>query len=125
MNKNILLDSDVITWLLRDKNEIVEKFRTVILNNTLFVTPVTVAEIFSGARKDELRKIHEFFELVRVIEINFEIGKLAGEFIQQFSRSHSVEIADALIAASSKYYELKLWTLNTKHYPMLNKTSLF
>ncbi|MEW6701152.1 MAG: type II toxin-antitoxin system VapC family toxin [Bacteroidota bacterium] len=125
MNKNILLDSDVIIWLLRDKKEIVEKFRTVILNNTLFVTPVTVAEIFSGARKDELKKIHEFFDLVRVIEINFEIGKIAGEFIRQFSKSHSVEIADALIAASSKYYELKLWTLNTKHYPMLNNAALF
>ena len=33
-------------------------------------------------------------------------------------KSHSVELGDALIAACASSTDLKLWTLNKKHYPM-------
>lgn len=39
--------------------------------------------------------------------------------MKTYQKSHSVELADALIASSTVYYRLKLWTLNRKHYPML------
>ena len=46
-----------------------------------------------------------------------KIGKVVGFFINKYRKSHSVELADALIAACVKVKELKLWTLNKKHYP--------
>jgi hypothetical protein len=39
-------------------------------------------------------------------------------YIARYSRSHGVEIADALVAAAAATTGLRLWTLNRKHYPM-------
>ncbi|MFH1436826.1 MAG: type II toxin-antitoxin system VapC family toxin, partial [Pseudomonadota bacterium] len=46
------------------------------------------------------------------------IGKKAGQYLKEFNKSHGLEIADALIAASASHYRMQLWTLNTRHYPM-------
>lgn len=35
--------------------------------------------------------------------------------------SHNVTLADALVAACSRVNNLKLWTMNKKHYPMLEE----
>jgi predicted nucleic acid-binding protein len=41
------------------------------------------------------------------------------------SPSHNVTLADAVIAAVTVYYDLILWTLNRKHYPMLSEEQFF
>jgi predicted nucleic acid-binding protein len=45
-------------------------------------------------------------------------GRRAGAYLARFSRSHGLEIADALVAAAAATSGLKLWTLNRRHYPM-------
>jgi len=35
-----------------------------------------------------------------------------------FAKSHSVELGDALIAATASAHGLELWTRNRRHYPM-------
>jgi predicted nucleic acid-binding protein len=45
-------------------------------------------------------------------------GRRAGDYLRQYRRSHGLEIADALIAASSVENKARLWTRNRKHYPM-------
>lgn len=42
--------------------------------------------------------------------------------MRQFLRSHSVEVAYALIAASALLHHAELWTRNRKHYPMKDLT---
>ena len=39
-------------------------------------------------------------------------------YLRQYGKSHGVEIADALIAASAVANRATLWTRNRKHYPM-------
>ncbi len=51
------------------------------------------------------------------MELNKEIGKIAGQIVNKYGKSHGVKLADAFIAASSEYYNYKLWTLNINHYP--------
>lgn len=43
---------------------------------------------------------------------------MAGEYIRRYRKSHSVELGDALIAASAVVSGAALWTRNRKHYPM-------
>lgn len=38
--------------------------------------------------------------------------------MRQFAKSHRLELADALIAATASIHKLKLWTRNRRHYPM-------
>jgi predicted nucleic acid-binding protein len=57
-----------------------------------------------------------------IINIDKADGKLAGEFMRIFNKSHSVQSADAMVAAAAKLHDLKLWTNNKKHFPMLKKS---
>ncbi|MCY7410161.1 MAG: hypothetical protein LH473_07800 [Chitinophagales bacterium] len=50
---------------------------------------------------------------------------LRGEYLKKFQNSHGVQLGDTLIGAASEVYDLKLWTLNKKHYPMLKQLALY
>ena len=123
-NKGVLIDSDIIIWLLRGDSKITGKLKKLYEEYFLFTTPITVAEIYAGVRKNEEKIVAEIFQSIEVLTINKEIGVLAGEWINKYGKSYSVELADALIAASTNIYDLKLWTMNIKHYPMLKKDHL-
>jgi predicted nucleic acid-binding protein len=38
--------------------------------------------------------------------------------LRRYRKSHGVELADALIAATAVAHSAMLWTRNRKHYPM-------
>jgi predicted nucleic acid-binding protein len=50
--------------------------------------------------------------------IDHETGKLAGEHLRKFARSHGLKIADALIAAAASRHGAALWTRDRARYPM-------
>lgn len=124
-NSGILLDSDVIIRFFRGKEDIVSAIHKVIIHSNIYVTPISIAEIYAGARPKEEKIINAFFSLIDTVDITYTTGKLAGEYLNKYSKSHNVEIADSLIAATSTNFSLKLWTLNRKHYPMINKNEFF
>jgi hypothetical protein len=45
---------------------------------------------------------------------------MAGFFKRDYQPSHGTGIADALIAATAEVHEMRLVTLNEKHFPMLD-----
>ena len=52
------------------------------------------------------------------IPIDGDTGRQAGDFLRQYSKSHHLDLGDALIAATASIHKLKLWTRNRRHYPM-------
>jgi len=54
-----------------------------------------------------------------------KIGKLAGDFLHQYAKTHAVTMADALVGAAAKVNLFKLWTMNKKHYPMFERSEYF
>jgi predicted nucleic acid-binding protein len=115
----ILLDSDVIIEWLRGHPPYVEQIATLIEQHAeLFWTSVSVAEIYAGLRKNEEEVVANLFLLLEPVEITIEIGKKAGRYLNAYSKSHGVELGDALIASCATTEGLELWTLNKKHYPM-------
>ena len=124
-NKGILLDSDIIIWFLRGKTDIVTKINNLIIKNNLYVSPISIAEIYAGARPKEEKFINAFFSLIETISIDSSTGKLAGSYLNKYSKSHNIEIADSFIAATALNYSLKLWTLNKKHYPMIKQNEFY
>jgi predicted nucleic acid-binding protein len=115
----ILLDSDVIIAWLRGYHPF-SKLIPELLDegNALGWTPVSVAEIFAGVRKAEEQQVSNLFLILETVPLSVEIGKKAGYYLQAYSRSHNVELGDALIAAAACLNRKPLWTLNQKHYPM-------
>lgn len=116
----VLLDSDVVIEILRQRNpSILSQWSELAGSDAaILISPVTVAEIEAGARPPELKEINLFFSQLECASIDEQIGKLAGELMRRYSRSHNLELADALIAATSIRRHAALWTRNRKHYPM-------
>jgi hypothetical protein len=116
---DIILDSDVIIAWLRGSESVAGAVMNLLESgHNLLWTPVSVAEIFAGARKTESARIATLFLILETVPISETIGKEAGRYLQKYSKSHSLELGDALIAASASMAGLSLWTLNKKHYPM-------
>ncbi len=116
----VVIDTDILIWILRGEESVKSRFTETVVETKgyVFITPVQVAEIFAGLKENERIKTHAFLESLNMIDIDKQIGEIAGEYIRKYKKSHSVTLADALVGASAKVNEFKLWTLNTKHYPM-------
>ena len=115
----ILLDSDVIIAWLRGYEPFAERIPELIEKGyVLGWTPVSVAEIYAGVRKGEEDRIESLSLVLEILPVSAEIGRKAGGYLHAYTKSHGVELGDALIAATSYIHGMPLWTLNKKHYPM-------
>jgi predicted nucleic acid-binding protein len=116
----VLVDSDILIEVSRGKNAAVIA-KWVALSNSdaaVLYSPISVAELWAGARPKEHDFLNNLFRALTCVPINEQTGHLAGAYLRLYSRSHSVEVADAFIAASAASSGAKLWTQNHKHFPM-------
>jgi predicted nucleic acid-binding protein len=115
-----LLDSDIAIEVLRGRDErIVNAWTTLAVSGEpVFVSPVSVAEIWGGARQNEREAIAALFGTLETVPIGAAIGEKAGQFLRSYRASHGMELGDALIAATASLHGLFLWTRNRKHFPM-------
>jgi predicted nucleic acid-binding protein len=118
--KSVLIDSDILIEVSRARDSgILAKWDALSRGSTaLFCSPVTVAELWHGARQPEDKILEALFAAVQAIPVDAEIGQRAGVYMRQYAKSHGVELGDALIAATASLHELQLWTRNRRHYPM-------
>lgn len=115
----ILLDSGVIISWLRGYDPYAEIIPSLVAEGEVLAwTPVSVAEIYAGARRREEPQLENLFLVLEPLTLSAEIGQKAGHYLNAYSKSHGVELGDALVAATSYYFGIPLWTLNRKHYPM-------
>jgi len=115
----ILLDSDVIIAWLRGHEPFAQLIPDLLERGEVLAwTPISVAEIFAGARKGEERELENLLLVLRPLDLSAEMGRKAGRYLHAYARSHGVELGDALMAATAYVNRTPLWTLNRKHYPM-------
>jgi predicted nucleic acid-binding protein len=116
----VMLETNVVINLLKKTPETVAQFLTLLeAQTTPVVNPIVIAEVYAGAFAREHASIAAFFALCSEVDISTETGRLAGEYANRYSKSHSsISLEDYLIAAATKLSDCALWTLNTKHYPM-------
>jgi predicted nucleic acid-binding protein len=118
--KAILIDSDVLIEVSRARDEtILARWDELSRGDAVILcTPVNIAELWQGVRPQERKALVDLFAVMTCIPIDAEIGQQAGEYLNQYSKSHSVELGDALVAATASIHNLQLWTRNRRHYPM-------
>jgi predicted nucleic acid-binding protein len=116
----VLVDSDILIEVSRGRNaEIVSRWLELSKSDSaVLYSPVSVAELWAAARPNEHEALNKLFRVLRSVPIDEDTGLQAGAYLRQYRRSHGIELADALIAASAAASGAELWTRNRKHYPM-------
>ena len=116
----VFVDSDILIEVLRARDQAITSSWLSLgtAGTKLLYSPVSSAEIWEGARPREHEQTERLFRPLHCVPIDEKIGVLAGRFLRQFSKSHSLELPDAMIAASAHQSHAALWTRNRKHYPM-------
>ncbi|MBI4130828.1 type II toxin-antitoxin system VapC family toxin [Candidatus Roizmanbacteria bacterium] len=122
--KKILIDTSVLIDIQRGTKRTVETFDT--LKENAVISRITACEFMYGSRNTEEKDINkDFLEQLPIVEITPHVSKLAYRLLDKYALKFNVGMADALIAASAIYNDLKLWTLNRKHFEKIKEADLF
>jgi len=112
----LIIDTDVLIWELRGN----PRARDVIHDHIPFgISVVTYIEIVQGMRNK--KELNSFIKQLTkwdaaIIQISQDISTRAMIYIEAYFLSHSMELADALIAATCINGSELLLTANEKHY---------
>jgi predicted nucleic acid-binding protein len=115
----LIIDTDVLIWYLKG-NERAKK--SVEESIPFSISVITYMELIQGMRnREEFKKfqkqIHKWN--TNIIQIDQEISSRAMFYVQEYALSHSMMLADALIAATVVQTSDKLLTANDKHYKFI------
>lgn len=114
-----LLDTNILIWHLRGKDEIVKLVEQLAEKSRLHISVISRTEVLMGMLPKEEKVTKEFLSSLATCPVDKEVADLAGEYIRLFRKEGvTVEIPDALIGATAAVNGLTLVTLNLKDYPM-------
>lgn len=108
------MDSDIIIWFLRGREQEVNLLEKLSKTGTPRCSVVSMAEIRAGLVKHPEKILKELKDIFPPVDVSFEIAEKAGAFKQKYR----LDIADMLIAATAVTTESMLVTYNKKHFPM-------
>jgi len=112
----LIIDTDVMIWFFRGNQKAID----FVMDAMPFsISIVTYMELVQGMHsKRELTKMKKAFAdmNVEIIPLSEEISLRASDYVEAYSLSHSVELADALIAGTCVVENDTLVTANDKHY---------
>jgi predicted nucleic acid-binding protein len=121
---SVLVDSDILIEVSRGRDaELVARWTELSGSDVaVLYSPISVAELWAGARPAEYDAINNLFRALTCVPIDVETGRQAGDYLGHYRKSHAVELGDALVAAGAVVNGAMLWTRNRKHYPMKELT---
>ena len=122
---NYLLDTCILIDYLRGEQSVYD----LLVNNAkikLSMSTITMMELIIGAfNKREVNYIQKAFKNIDIIYIDKDISKLAENLVREYSKSHNLQIDDALIAATSIKKNIELITYNVSDFKFIPNIGLY
>lgn len=112
----VLVDSDVLIWTLRGNPKALAHIQSL---TDWHISAVSYMELAQGCRnKTELKAMQKAFKSTSsdVLPITTGISDMACQLVGTYALTHSLYMADALIAATAISYSLPVLTGNSKHF---------
>jgi predicted nucleic acid-binding protein len=120
-----LLDTCILIDYLRGNVSIYD-FLVKNDNVNISMSTVTMMELMLGAfNKREINYIQKAFKNINIIYINGEISRMAQELIIKYTKSHNLQIDDALIAATAIITNTELITYDISDFQYIPNISLY
>ncbi len=101
---SLLIDTNIALYLLNGDTTIAN-----LLNGRdVYVSFITELELlgFSEIKEEDIKKIEEFLSKCIIVDLNQPIKRLTIEL----KRKHKIKLPDAIIAATSKYINIPLFS---------------
>ncbi len=115
----MIIDTDVLIWYLRGN----EASKKIVEEQIPFsISVVTYMELMQGMNnKQEMKSFQRQLQKwnINIIQIDKEISSRAMFYVQEYALSHSMMLADSLIAATVVQMGENLLTANDKHYKFI------
>ena len=111
-----LLDTSILVDLLRGSKPARDWIDS-LSESVRLISVITAAELLAGCRtRTEQRTVEREIDLYGIVWISEDVAQTALGFYKQFHLSHNVGFLDCLVAATALKNELRLATLNLKHF---------
>lgn len=120
----MLIDTDVIIFSFRGNANAINILDEI---SNKEISIITYMEILQGMKnKIELNKFSKYLAKYdyKVLDLNKEIGLMALNLVTDYTLSHNMQMADALIASTALYYNKPLLSANHKHYAFIPNLEL-
>lgn len=112
----MIIDTDVLIWYLRGN----ERAQKALNSNIPFrISVINYLELLQGMKnKRELRILQKYLSQwsTEILQISESISSRAMFLMEDYCLSHSMELGDAIIAATALECREPLLTANEKHY---------
>ena len=117
----MVVDTTVFIEFLRAKDRTKTTLANLPPDTKLYVSAVTVFELFSGATDErKYSDVNTLLQDLLVLPVNAEVGEKSGEIFRQLRSSGlMIEATDILIAATALIYEMPVLTLNKRHFEIV------
>ena len=114
----IILDTNVLIEILKDKQATLDRINA--LQAPFSISSITAMELMYGAKnKQETQKLAQFIQLFNVIHLSKEISIEALKLVEQYAKSHALDIPDALLAATVLKNNAQFFTYNLKDFKFI------
>jgi hypothetical protein len=117
----MIFDTDVLIWALRGNAKAAKAIDS---SDERAISIVTYMELLQGARdKQEMRAVKSFLTDLQfwTIPLTENTGHRASIYLEEYTLSSSIGMADALIAATAIEADEQLITGNDKHYKAIKE----
>ena len=113
-----LLDSSVLIQHLRSHKPTSDLLIRLALDGTLGVAAISRTEILAGMREKERGMTMRLLDAMACYPLDHEVADRAGELLRRHRREGTtLDVPDAIIAATALVHDLVLVTYNPRHFP--------
>ncbi len=115
-----IVDSDILIDAGRGEADAINCLLRLETAATLAISAVTQMELIVGYRnKTELQALEKFLTRYQILKITDEISDRAVDLLKQYFLSHSLLIADGLIAATALVHNQAFITKNQRDFSFI------
>ncbi len=120
-----IVDSDILIDFSRGDETAAQWLDNAALGSVLAISIITKMELMVGGQnKNHFSKIQRFLLRFQILNINEQISERTSDLIQEYHLSHGLLIPDAIIAATTLFFDGSLATRNQRDFKFINGLNL-